>query len=106
MITCTSLASTTFKVGVEFFNSAGSVQNDIPSGDGSLDIAPGQTVSFTTSPITLPTDQTVTNGGGNGSARVVAYSTKLLCTAKMVSHTSPTIVNTLTIVKKKAQKGD
>lgn len=100
-------STATLKVSVEMFDNVGSLQNNVIFEDGSLDIAPGQTVSFTTAGVAgLPINQTVSAGAGNGSARVVAYSTKLLCTAKMGSFTSPVIVNNLTIVKGKAQKGD
>jgi hypothetical protein len=94
----------TFKVGVELFDSS-AVQNNIVAGDGALNVAPGQTVSFTTATVAwLPTDQTVTSGSDNGSARIVAYSTKLLCTAKAVARTSPTVINTITIGRRRSRR--
>lgn len=107
VITCTSLERTSTQVGVEFFDSNGSLQNNVLGGDGELSVNPGETETFATGiPAALgPVSQVVTSFPGVGSARVVGYSAKLLCSARLFSHTGFSF-DTLTIVKAKAQKGD
>ena len=97
-------------VGVELFGPTGGAPiNDVSSGDGSLSVAPGQTVSIGTSFVTgFFTDEQVSAGGAIrfGSARIVSTSKKIVCTAMLVERLSspPTVMSHLTIIAKTKQK--
>jgi hypothetical protein len=106
---CTSTDTAPMRVGVEVFGDFGGVpQNDAVATSVSLD--PGATVNFktagffwlggTTSPLTPGPIET-------GSARILATSKKLVCTALVADPAYPPATSwQLTIVKKKTQKGD
>ena len=82
---CTSLSAANVNVGVELFDSAGSLINDVNAGNGALlNVNPGKTVTFATGAtasyletqvITLPTGLTI----AQGSARIVATSSQVHC---------------------------
>ena len=85
---CTNTASSAVVIGVQVFNAAGVLANDISAGQGAiLNVAAGQTVTFGTSGtaaflesalIPLPV------GFEQGSARVVASATGVRCNALLV----------------------
>ncbi len=104
---CTSMEkAATIQVGVEVFGSPGG-----PPANGaaatSLSVAPGATVVFGTgSAAGVSIDSNLLAGFIRGSARILATSKKLACTAFMAE---PTTVPTtsmvhLTIIKKTKQK--
>lgn len=102
-VSCTSVAPTTIKVGVEAFKPDGTLA------DGeSLSVAPGATVTFgTAGAFGVHVDQILATGTLlNGSARVLATSKSLLCTAFIADKANdpPTSMVSLTIVAKLKQK--
>jgi hypothetical protein len=106
---CTSTDTTPMQVGVEVFPPGGfAACNDAAA--TSLTLAPGATRIFgTSSAVGILIDSNV--GGcltSKGSARIVATSKKLLCTAFVadIGNDPPTTSWQLTIVKQKKQKGD
>lgn len=83
-ILCTSLATEPIDIGVQVFNAAGEVQNDIGTGNGAvLDVAPGATVTFGTTGTATLLETTVIAVAGiaQGSARVVSTSSDVMCAA-------------------------
>lgn len=84
---CTSLASAPVDIGVEMFDSAGVLLNDVAAGVGTVsDVGPAQTVTIGTSP-TLALLETATIPLAmveQGSARVVASAAEVQCTALLV----------------------
>jgi hypothetical protein len=107
-ISCTNADAVPVDVGIELFaDPGGAPLNGIP-GNGSATIPPGGTRSFATGDVAgLFVNHTIV-GLFNfvGSARVVATSKKVICTAGLVSSTGqpPTSMTHLTIVKKTKQK--
>jgi hypothetical protein len=107
---CTNVDKGTATIGVEAFGAAGGAPlNDF--GATSLSVAPGATVMIGTrdgTPGGFVLDQnlalvtTVTKG----SARILATSTKFLCTAFVVDAISFSISWPLNIAAKTKQKGD
>ena len=104
---CTSTDTAPVQVGVELFISAGGA----PANDAaatSLTVAPGQTVMFATSAaVGIGINSNLGGGGlGQGSARILATSKKLLCTAFVADATNapPTTSWQLTIIAKLKQK--
>ncbi len=85
---CTSLATTSFKFGVEIFPPAGGVPlNDVSfvTGNGAATLAPGGTWTITTgSTVALHEDSFISGLGSsvrNGSARIVSESKAITCMA-------------------------
>jgi hypothetical protein len=83
-ILCTSLATQPIDIGVQVFNAAGEIQNDIGAGNGAvLAVAPGATVTFGTTGTATLLETTViaVAGVAQGLARVVASSGDVMCSA-------------------------
>ncbi len=103
---CTSLEKTaTIQVGVEIFATAGFTVNDPVA--TSLSFGPGETYTFGTDTapgISVFSDLGV--GGSNLSARILATSKKLMCTAFVADggNIQPTSAWQLTIIRKTKQK--
>jgi hypothetical protein len=87
---CTSLSTAAVRVGVEVFDAAGTLLNNVASGvgDGAEDVSPGGTVTIATGNTTaIHEDEVIGLSSGsvkNGSARVVATSRLLTCTVLVV----------------------
>lgn len=103
---CTSLDTATIRVGVELFGPAGGAPGNDAAAT-SLSLAPGATAIFGTggaAGISISSDL----GGSfsKGSARILATSKKLACTAFMAdsSNAPPTSMVHLTIIAKSKQK--
>jgi hypothetical protein len=104
---CTSTATQPIQVGVEIFSSVGGA----PTNDGtatSLNLNPGATALFGTA---LAAGFNITSnlaGGGfsRGSARILATSKNVICTAFLADfiNPAPTAMTYLTIVAKVKQK--
>jgi hypothetical protein len=105
---CTSTSSTTMQVGVELFGPpGGGPYNDAAA--TSLSVEPGATVAFGTQGAAGIGINSILNGHfSKGSARIVATSRKLACTAFVAdpANAPPTSAWQLTIIKKTTQKGD
>ena len=108
---CTSTEPTggnTLTLGVEVFNSGGGLENFVILGVGVVTIPPGQTRTIGTRPTAsfiLAEDL----GGpvvGQGSARILATSKRVLCTAMVVdiANSPPTSMLPLPVFKKTKQK--
>ncbi len=106
---CTNVDSASATVGVEVFGPAGgaSINNAATT---AISVAPGATVIFGTSnALGISVDANLNVGFvSKGSARILATSTKLLCTAFLADPGSapPISMVSLTIVGKTKQKGD
>ncbi len=105
---CTSTDTATMQVGVEVFLSGGGA----PANDAvatSLSVAPGATVTFgsVAAGISISSDLAV-GSISKGSARILATSRKLACTAFVADqgNAPPTSSWQLTIIKKTKQKGE
>ena len=106
---CTSTDTATMQVGVEVFGDPGGG----PANDAvatSLSVDPGATARFGTTSavgITIHSDLGVGIVAG-GSARILATSKKLVCTAFLADRTNapPASMVYLTIIKKTTQKGE
>jgi hypothetical protein len=111
---CTSLDSAVAAVAVEVFApEGGGALNDTSTGtaNGTLSIVPGETVTISTgTSVGLHEDTSIVNLGNvkNGSARVLATSTRLVCTAILVekSGTTPATVAALKVFARRKQNGD
>jgi hypothetical protein len=105
---CTNMTSANIRVGVELFSQVGGPAMNDPSLT-SLDINPGGTVFFGTSPaVAIPVDS-ILGGGTDGSARILATkATGIICNAFVADCASspPTSMADLKVVKKTTQKGD
>jgi hypothetical protein len=103
---CTSTDTATMQVGVDIFASFGGAPiNDAVA--TSLSIAPGETVIFgTTAAAGIFISSTVGGGVSKGSARILATSKKLVCTAFVADtgNAPPTSAWQLTIIAKLKQK--
>jgi len=83
---CTSLASTPIALGVEVFGPDGAARNSIAEGNGALlDVAPGATVTLGTTGTAAFLESAVIRleGVAQGSARVVATSGEIFCSAML-----------------------
>ena len=102
---CTSTDTATMQVGVEIFGGAGGA----PANDAaatSLSVATGATVTFGTgAAVGISIDSNLGTGFGS-SARILATSKKLACTAFVADpgNAPPTSMVQLTIIKKTTQK--
>lgn len=106
---CTSTDTATIQVGVEVFPPPGGApENDAVA--TSLSVAPGATVLFGTQAAAgFVLDSNLgAMPAGDGSARILGTSKKLVCTAFLadVFNAPPTSMVYLTIVKKLTQKGE
>ncbi len=106
---CTSTDTATMQVGVELFGPAGGGPiNDAVA--TSLSVVVGGTVTFgTSSAFDISIDSNLGGGGlSKGSARILATSSSLICTAYIADRTTapPTSGWHLTIVKSTKQAGD
>ena len=105
---CTSTDTATMQVGVEFFGPAGGGPlNDAAA--TSLSVAPGATVMFGKSAAGIfPSTDPGIPPMSKGSARILATSKKLACTAWVADdgNAPPTTSWQLTIIKKTTQKGE
>jgi len=106
---CTSTDTATMQVGVEvFFPSGGAPANDAVA--TSLPVGPGATVLFGTSAAVGILIYSNLGVGllSQGSARILATSKKLVCTAYIADtgNAPPTSAWQLNVIKKTAQKGD
>jgi len=116
VITCTSLEKTKdMRSAVEVFSENGPVLNDITSSQGVPELmSPGETVT-----VEISRDGSVTFTGADASvtpasdvlhasARVVATSSKIACSAFLADDNNdpPTFVVELPMVAKTKQKGD
>jgi len=108
---CTSTDKTgnpPMQVGVEVFAEFGGAAFDDPVAT-SLSLAPGATVIFGTSgAVDIAIDSDLGVSVFKGSARILATSAKLACTAFVadIGNAPPTSMVYLTIIKKTAQKGE
>jgi hypothetical protein len=105
---CTSTDTASMQVCVEVFSPFGGppISNDCSF--TSLNVASGANVKFGTNPTTAISIDSIVNGSASGgSARIIATSKKLACTAFLADafNVPPSMVH-LTIIKKKTQKGD
>lgn len=97
---CTVTGSTPTHVGVEVYDAAGRLQNDIEADVGAiLDVGPGQTVTIGTSGSKALLETLVIPLGAiaQGSARVVASAAEVRCSAVIVDNavTPPVALGTL-----------
>ena len=105
---CTSTDTASVQVGIEVFpNGGGAPANDAAA--TSLAVQPGQTVRFgTQSAVGLSIDSNLGAPVSGGSARILATSKKLVCTAFLADRTNgpPTSMVYLTVISKLKQKGE
>jgi hypothetical protein len=85
-ISCTSTEKEGGKdvvVGVEFFTRNGTLVNDLTTGDGVVVVPPGYTRAVVTQPTEMLNAPAVVTFGymGPGSARIIASSARVVCTA-------------------------
>lgn len=110
---CTNVDSKQVEVAVEVFSFDGLQMNDASSLGSSLVLNPGQTRTFATQntagydedlDLTLLTTLAATQG----SARIIATSTKITCAAQVLDEVSnpPTSIVALPVFPKAKQKGD
>jgi hypothetical protein len=103
---CTSTDTAPMKVSVEIFGYNSGLLNDAAA--DSLTVAPGTTVIFgTAAPSWVGIDKGIGTGGvPRGSARILATSKKLACTAFLADKVNapPTSMVQLTIIAKTKQK--
>src|SRR5206468_1530703 len=103
---CTSTDTATMQVGVELFGGAGGA----PGNDAvatSLSVGPGATVLFGTSgAVWIGVNSSLGGATSKGSARILATSKKLACTAFVADagNAPPTSSWQLTIIAKLKQK--
>ncbi len=103
---CTSTDSNAIRVGVEGFGPAGGAPvNDAVA--TSLNVPPGGMVIFGSPAVGISIDSSI-GLPSRGSARILATSRKLACTAWVADtgNAPPTSSWQLTVVKRKTQKGD
>jgi hypothetical protein len=103
---CTSTDTSTMQVGVElFFSGGGAPAND--AAVTSLSVGPGATVIFGTSAaVGISVNSSLGGISSKGSARILATSKKLACTAFVADpgNAPPTTSWQLTIIAKTKQK--
>ena len=103
---CTSTDTATMQIGVELFGPAGGAPGNDAAAT-SLSVAPGATVMFGTGTAAgLSISSNLGDGFSNGSARILATSKKLVCTAFLADpgNAPPTSMAQLTIIAKLKQK--
>lgn len=109
---CTSLEKDKeIRLGVELFDEDGGIpKNDVEAGEGALDVGAGDTVILATGNTGAFAEDLIIDFSGVirvGSARIVATSTKIMCSALLVDPTSapPVSMAPLTVISKAKQKG-
>ena len=107
---CTNIDKKPVTIGVEIFQWNGIVQNDVSLNQGVItDILPGNTRTFSTQNTVVFFDDNIILGGQSifqGSARIIATSNKIICSAMQVSETDPpAAMVALPVLKGKSQKG-
>lgn len=100
-VLCTSLAATPIHLGVELFDAAGVLSNQVALGNGAaLNVAPGATVTFGTSGTVSLLETSVITAPvlPQGMARIVSTSSEVVCNALSVdsSVSPPASLSTLT----------
>ena len=106
---CTSTDTAPVQVCVEVFPSFGGPPTSNDCSLTSLSVAPGGTVLFgTNAAFWVTVDSPLGGSTSKASARIVATSKKLACTAWVadLANAPPTSAWQLTIIKQKKQKGD
>ena len=101
---CTSTATSPITVGVELFSVFGAVFNNAAT--SSLSLIPGETRIFATSTAVGISVDSSLGGVGKGSARILATSKNLVCTAFVADNTALPAGSgwQLTIIAKTKQK--
>lgn len=96
-------------VGIEVFDS-GILRNDVTLGQGIMTLTPGDTDVISTQDTAALLDDTFTVAVnvGAGSARILATSSKVICTALFLdaANAVPTFATTIPIMKKLKQGGE
>jgi hypothetical protein len=109
LFSCTSTDTADMRVGVESFGSAGGSPSNDPVA-ASFSVLPGGTVTFgCVSAASIAVNSVLSCGPlSRGSARILATSRKLICTAYIVDpgNVPPTSAWQLTIVKGTSQQGE
>jgi hypothetical protein len=108
---CTNLDSKPVEIAVEVFDLGGTRVNDASTGVGAAVHQPGVTLTYVTRDtaayaedvflgISVPINQ--------GSARIVATSSKIICTAQVLDEVNnpPASITALHVVSRTKQKGD
>jgi hypothetical protein len=108
---CTSGSTMLMTIAVQTYSRGGAVLNDVTNGNGTAPLAPGETTTIATGPVTgIHTDSLISLAGPlrNGSARVLSTDSHIICTALLVDamNSPPTSMTTLTVVKKTTQHGN
>jgi len=102
---CTSTDTVPIRVGVEIFGNVGAAPfNDAAA--TSLAVTPGQNVRFGTGNTVALSIGSNVGGSTGGSARILATSKKVVCTAFLMdaANAPPTSMVSLTIIAKTKQK--
>ena len=109
---CTSTERTggkTIQLGIEVFSWAGLPQNDLAAGEGVESVSPGYTVTLSTQDTLVFSDDGLINTGNvlQGSARIIASSKNVLCSAMIVDpvNNPPTSMVMLPVFKATKQGG-
>ena len=94
-----------------FFHEAGAPENSIASGQGVRTTQAGESDTLSTAGTSAYSEGLITGVAADQnprSARIVATSTKLMCTAVVVDpdNDPPTVAYQLPVIKKTSQKGD
>ena len=104
---CTNLDKVSVTIGVEIFGSAGGSPVNDAAGT-SLSVLPGATVTFGSPAVGISIDSNYGVGGflGKASARILATSKKIACTAYIadLGNAPPVVAWQLTIIAKTKQK--
>lgn len=108
---CTStkkMGGENIRVGIEIFEN-GVVQNDVSVGAGVAVVPPGwtRTISIDNTATFVEISHLDDIAISRGSARILADSNKLICTASLVDpdNVPPHFITTLPLIKKTMQKG-
>lgn len=113
-IMCTNMDTVAVTVALEVFDpEGGAALNDVSTvgGNGTLPVPVGATVTIATGAcVGLHEDETITGltNVKNGSARILATTTRLLCTGVLVEKlgNTPTTMTTMKIFAQRQQNGD
>lgn len=107
VFTCTNAGKSQVTIGVELFDSTGAAAGNPAT--NRLVVPAGGTVNWALGAVTsMSVDNFfgVAFGNGKASARIVATSTKVLCTAYMIDYSGGGPQANLTVVAKTKQKGE
>jgi hypothetical protein len=109
---CTSVDKKEVLVAIQIFDYDNALLNDVTTADNGVDtIEPGESSSMETNSVAaIDEDVTITptDDANHGSARILASSSKIICSAHLISATGtpPTSMTTLPVFKKTKQKGN